>query len=230
MPSALLSLVLLTTPMLSPGGFDASAPVGEPTAVKTEYWAGHQVVYGTREVPVLGTLQTQLDNYTIARVRRNGDGTVQIDERACKVSFTEVGGLKVYIDADVLPDSRMIFEPVEDTQLYTMTGEVRWDEEDIDGDGNPGMKVYVDAPICSGNLHVSNKTITNARAFGDEGPFYGEVTVTVRQKILDAEGKCLKAVSQDSYERSKGSFRYAKIKPDDTCTSLLDAGWPVKAK
>jgi hypothetical protein len=226
MISALLPLVILTTtPSLEPAG-----PAAEKKPVKTEYWAGHQVVHGTREVPVLGTLQTQLDNYTIARVRRNADGTVQVDERACKVEFADVGGLEVHIDADALPDSRMIFEPVEDTQLYTMTGEVRWDEEDIDGDGNPGMSVYVDAPICSGNLHVSNKTITNARAFGDEGPFYGEVTVTVRQKILGAEGRCLQAVSEDSFERSKGSFRYVKIKADETCTSLLDAGWPVKAK
>jgi hypothetical protein len=223
MISALLPLVILTTTPTLAGN-------GEAKAVKTEYWAGHQVVHGTREVPVLGTLQTQLDTYTLARVRRNDDdGTVQIDQRACKVDFTDVGGLSVYIDADALPDSRMIFEQVEGTPHYLMTGEVRWDEEDVDGDGNPGMSVYVDAAICSGNLHVSNKTITNARAFGDEGPFYGEVTVTVRQKILGAEGKCLKAVSEDSFERSKCSFRYVKIKADETCTSLLEAGWPVKA-
>lgn len=228
MISALLPLVILTTtPTLA--SF-AGEPAGTGKAVKTEYWAGHQAVHGEREVPVLGTLQTTLDTYTIARVRRNDDGTVQIDQRACKVDFADLSGVKVYIDADALPDSRMIFEQVEDTPHYLMTGEVRWDEEDVDGDGNPGMSVYVDAPVCSGNLHVSNKTITNARAFGDEGPFYGEVTVTVRQKILGAEGKCLQALSEDSFERSKGSFRYVKIKADDTCTSLLDAGWPVKVK
>ncbi len=220
----LLALTLLSLPAISSG--EDEQPVAP---VKTEYWAGHQIVQGTREVPVLGTLNTQLDTYTIARVRRNDDGTVQVDQRACKVDFTDVGGLSVLIDADSLPDSRMIFEPVDGTVHYLMTGEVRWDEEDVDNDGNPGMTVYVDASICTGNLYVSNKTITNARAFGDEGPFYGEVTVTVRQKILGAEGKCLQALSKDSFERSKGSFRYVKVKANDTCTSLLDAGWPVKA-
>ncbi len=243
MISATLSLVVLTSPMLS--GPTLTTPSLDPlgvhehvaqleaasgtTAVKTEYWAGHQVVEGTREVPVLGTLHTRMDTYTLARVRRQGD-TVTIDQRACKVDFTDVGGVKVYIDADVLPDSRLVFERVEDTPHYLMTGEVVWDEEDIDEDGKPGMRVYVDAPVCSGNLHVTNKTITNARAFGDKGPFYGEVTVTVRQKILDAEGTCLSGVAKDSYERSKGSFEYTKIKADATCQSLLDEGWPVKVK
>ena len=52
----------------------------------------------------------------------------------------------------------------------------------------------------------------------------------VSQKILDADGKCLSAMAKDSFERSKGSFRYTRIKSGDTCRSLLDAGWPVKAK
>ncbi|MCA9697959.1 MAG: hypothetical protein KC431_10585, partial [Myxococcales bacterium] len=203
----------------------------EGEAVKTEYWAGHQVVFGTREVPVLGTLETRLDTYTIARVRREANGNIQIDQRACKVDYGDVGGVKVYVDVDALPDSRTIFEPVEGTPHYSMTGTVNWGEEDIDEDGNPGMRVVVDAPICAGALHVTNKTTTNARAFSDDGgPLYGEVTISVRQKILGAEGKCLAAMTEDGFERSKGSFRYVKIKAGQSCKDLLDAGWPVKAK
>ena len=204
---------------------------GETKAVKTEYWAGHQVAFGTREVPVLGTLETRMDTWVIARVRHQGD-TVQIDQRACKVNYEDVGGVKVYVDANALPDSRLIFERVEGTPHFTMEGVVNWGEEDIDEDGNPGMRVYVDAPVCSGSLHVTNKTTTNARAFveSEGAPFYGEVTISVRQKILGADGKCLSALAKDSWERSKGSFRYTKIKSTDTCQTLLDAGWPVKAK
>jgi hypothetical protein len=220
MLSATLSMLLLTSP---------SAPPAETAPVVTEHWAGHQVTFGTREVPVLGTLNTRLDTYVIARVRRQGD-TVQIDQRACKVSYSDIGGVKVYIDANALPDSRLVFEQVEGTPFYTMSGIVNWGEEDIDGDGNPGMSVYVDAPVCAGNLHVTNKTTTSARAFSDDGgPFYGEVTVSVRQKILGAEGRCLSAMSKDSFERSKGTFRYTKIKANETCKSLLDAAWPVSA-
>lgn len=226
MLSATLAVVLLGSPVIAAG--TEEAPTTE--AITTEHWAGHQVTFGTRDVPVLGTLETRLDTYVIARVRRQG-GTVQIDQRACKVEYGDVGGVKVYVDANSLPDSRIVFEQVEGTPHYAMSGTVNWGEEDIDEDGNPGMRVYVDAPICSGNLHVTNKTTTAARAFSDDGgPLYGEVTISVRQKILGAEGRCLAAMSEDSYERSKGSFRYTKIKANETCKSLLDAGWPVKAK
>lgn len=230
MISATLTFVLLSSS--APGVLSSSSvPATDGQAIKTEYWAGHQVVFGTREVPVLGTLETRMDTYVLARVRRSED-EIQVDQRACKVDYSDVGGVKVYVDADALPDSRIVFERVSGTPHYTMSGMVNWGDEDLDGDGKPGMRVYVDAPVCSGNLHVSNKTTTNARAFGDDQgtPLYGEVTISNRQKILDADGKCLSAMAKDSYERSKGSFRYVKIKSSDTCSSLLAAGWPVKAK
>ncbi|PRQ02759.1 hypothetical protein ENSA5_21120 [Enhygromyxa salina] len=243
---ATLSLVLSTSPLvsgLSPVTPQADplelhqlaatsgAPAEEQEVVKTEHWAGHQVVFGKRDVPVLGTLETRMDTWVIARVRRTAD-SIQIDQRACKVNYSDVGGVKVYVDADALPDSRIVFEAVEGTPHFTMSGTVNWGEEDIDEDGEPGMRVYVDAGVCSGNLHVTNKTTTSARAFGDDKgtPIYGEVTVSVRQKILGADGKCLAAMAKDSYESSKGSFRYAKIKANETCQSLLDAGWPVSAR
>jgi hypothetical protein len=245
MISAALTYVLLSSPLVSGASpitphadplelhdlAAMSGNEGEAKAVTTEHWAGHQVVYGKREVPVLGTLQTRMDTWVIARVRRT-ENEIQIDQRACKVNYEDVGGVKVYVDADALPDSRIIFERVEGTPHYLMSGTVNWGKEDIDGDGEPGMRVYVDAPVCSGNLHVTNKTTTSARAFGDDdgSPIYGEVTISVRQKILGADGKCLAAMAKDSFERSKGSFRYTKIKANETCQSLLDAGWPVKAK
>lgn len=237
MLSATLSVLLLAPLAPPPPAFlgtdpttTPAAPTTEDAPITTEHWAGHQVTFGTREVPVLGTLQTRLDTYVIARVRKQG-GTVQIDQRACKVEYGDVGGVKVYVDANVLPDSRIVFEQVEGTPHYAMSGTVNWGEEDIDEDGFPGMRVYVDAPVCSGNLHVTNRTTTSARAFSEDGgPLFGEVTISVRQRILGAEGRCLSALSEDSFERSKGSFRYTKIKANDTCKTLLAGDWPVKAK
>ena len=226
MLTAALTFVLLSSPQI--GATEATVEKAPP---KTEYWAGHQVVFGTRKVPVLGQLETRMDTYVIARVRRS-DESIQIDQRACKVDYADVGGVKVYVDVDALPDSRIVFERVEGTPHYSMTGVVNWGEEDLDEDGKPGVRVYVDAPVCSGNLHVTNRTTTNARGFGDEEgtPIHGEVTISNRQKILDAEGRCLSAMAKDSFERSKGSFRYTRIKSTETCRSLLDEGWPVKAK
>lgn len=244
MISATLTLVLLSSPQISGASPLVADPLElvefagqmagsetEAAPVKTEYWAGHQVVFGTREVPVLGTLETRMDTYVLARVRRS-DNEIQIDQRACKIDYSDVGGVKIYVDADALPDSRLLFERVEGTPHYSMTGVVNWGEEDLDEDGYPGLRVYIDAPVCSGNLHVTNKTTTNARGFGDDKgtPIHGEVTISNRQKILDADGKCLSAMAKDSYERSKGSFRYTRIKAGETCSSLLGATWPVKAK
>jgi len=236
--SPTLTFALLSSPLvMGPSALIEADPVelaasDDPDSqpARTEYWAGHQVVFGTREVPVLGTLETRMDTYVIARVRRTAT-EVQIDERACKVDYGDIGGVKVYVDANDLPDSRVVFERVEGTPHYTMSGTVNWGREDIDEDGKPGMRVYVDAPVCSGALHVSNKTTTIARAFGkdDTTPLRGEVTLSVRQTIFDAEGKCLDAISKDSFERSKGKFRYTKIKANETCQSLLGGAWPVSA-
>ena len=242
MISPTLTLVLLSSPLVT--GPSAASPSADPLEmhafaaaaeveaepVRTEYWAGHQVVFGTREVPVLGTLNTRMDTYMLARVRRS-DSEIIIDERACKVDYVDVGGVKIYVDPAGLPDSRVVFENVEGTPHYTMSGTLDWGSEDIDEDGRPGLRVYIDAPVCSGALHVSNKTTTIARAFGDDQgtPLYGEVTLNIHQRILDADGKCLSSMAKDSYERSKGKFRYTKIKANSTCRSLIDAGWPVKA-
>ncbi len=204
----------------------------QPAAVVTEYWAGHQVVYGTREVPVIGTMNTRMETFVIAQAQRQGDNIV-VEQSACKVIYYDEGGVNVYFDVSALPDSRMIFERVEDTPLFTMTNEVKWGEEDIDDDGNPGMKVTVDASVCSGDLHVTNRSITNARASEDnEGKVVlsGQVTVSIRQKILGAEGRCLSALAEDSYERSTGGFKYVPISADMNCRKLIDAGWPVSAK
>ena len=112
MLSATLAAVLLGSPVISAGT--------EEAPITTEHWAGHQVTFGTREVPVLGTLETRLDTYVIARVRRQG-ATVQIDQRACKVEYGDIGGVKVYVDADALPDSRIVFEQVEGTPHLVAT-------------------------------------------------------------------------------------------------------------
>src|SRR5262245_38438157 len=199
MLAAALTFALLSSPQIVA---ETGAEV-EKAPPKTEYWAGHQVVFGTRKVPVLGVLETRMDTYVIARVRRTEE-TIQIDQRACKVDYADVGGVKVYVDVDALPDSRIVFERVEGTPHYSMTGVVNWGEEDLDEDGKPGGRVYVDAPICSRNLDATNKTTTNARAFGDDegSPIHGEVTISNRQKILDAEGRCLSAMAKDSFERS----------------------------
>ena len=97
MISPTLTFVLLSSPAVigtTPGQTDtvAADPIelaageagqeGEEEVVRTEYWAGHQVTFGTREVPVLGTLQTRMDTFVIARVRRTSS-EIQIDERAC---------------------------------------------------------------------------------------------------------------------------------------------------
>src|SRR5690606_9360141 len=77
----------------------APAPTGVAEIVARLFdepvvWAGHQVVEGEKKIPVLGTLETRMDSYTLARVRRSGAGFV-VEQTACRVSFEKVAGTKI---------------------------------------------------------------------------------------------------------------------------------------
>jgi len=214
---ALLSATLLT-----------HAP--EPAAAEPrELWAGHQVVFGRREVPFKGTVTTRTDTFSLARVRRR-DGSIELVQTACRVLIEPVGAVEVTIDASGLPRSSMRFVAAPDGEGLVSEAELAWGEDDVDGDGNPGVTVRVDAPMCSGELYVSNRSTT--RAVGDYTGrgFAGDARVRVVQHVIDAKGACLSVVASDTDERVQGPFAYVPVSADTTCAQLLRNGWPVDAE
>lgn len=196
--------------------------------VSTERWAGHQVVRGVKKVPFLGDLETRTDTFILADVTNRADGSVELMQKACKVSFKKVAGVRVSVDGPAMPKNKVVFEPVDG--VFKSRSVVKWGSQDIDGDGHPGATVEVDASICSGALYVTNKATTNALAKRSRaGTLTGTVFVRVLQEVLDAEGRCLKKSAKDIDESYRGKFSYTKVDADATCSELLP-NWPVKVR
>ncbi len=191
-----------------------------------EVWAGHQVSFGKREVPFKGEVQTRTDTWTLARVRQDGE-RLTLTQEACMVVIKPVAGVKVHMDARALPSNAFDFS----SNGVDLKGSslVKWADEDVDGDGNPGMTVHVDSPVCSGDLYVSNKSKTSARASLEDGSLRGKARVTVEQQVLGAKGACLSVVASDTREVVTGPFAYAPVDTGATCRSLFQSGWPVDA-
>lgn len=192
-------------------------------------WAGHQVSFGSRDVPFRGEITTRTDTLVLARVKLDG-GTLVVFQEACAVRFGDVGGIKVSMDASGLPRSRMAFSLQEDGKTFLAKSQVVWGKQDVDGDGNPGMTVSVDAPVCSGDLYVSNRSRTHALGHFEPKRFSGTAKVKVEQQVLGSRGRCLGAVARDTTEIVSGPFAYVQIAKGTTCGDLIRDGWPVDAE
>lgn len=191
-----------------------------------QVWAGHQVAFGTRDIPFKGEVQTRSDTWTLARVQHR-DGRITLTQEACMVVFKPVAGVKVRMDARSLPANDFAFS----SNGVDLKGAslVQWSREDVDGDGHPGMTVHVDSSVCSGSLYVGNRSRTRARAALDGDQLRGKARVTVDQEVLGAKGACLSVVARDTHEVVSGPFAYAPVDASATCRSLMQAGWPVDA-
>ena len=215
------------------GGF---APALDPDTLATAaaaaelptLWAGHQVTFGKREIPFKGEVQTRMDSFVLARLRRDGD-VVRLEQTACDVRFAKVAGVTVVMNATKLPETQTLFAADRDDGDFVGRSIVAWANEDVDGDGNPGMTVKVQAPVCSGELYVTNRSKTKASALIGPERIEGRAKVHVRQEVLGAEGACLSAVAQTTDERVSGPFAYVPVPEGTTCETLFRQGWPVIA-
>lgn len=194
-------------------------------------WAGHQVALGRRDIPFKGEVETRMDSFVLARLVRNGD-LVELRQTACHVRFSKVAGVMVHMDTQALPETRMVFSAAEDAEPGALVGRsiVAWATEDLDDDGHPGVTVHVQAPVCAGDLYVSNRSKTNATATIAADRLEGRAKVHVKQKILGAEGACLSAVAKDTDEHQSGPFAYVPVPEGTTCETLFGQGWPVIAE
>jgi hypothetical protein len=192
-------------------------------------WAGHQISFGTRDVPFRGEVTTRTDTLVLARVKIDGSKLIVLQE-ACAVRFGDVGEVKVSMDASALPRSRMAFELQDDGKTFASKSQLVWGEQDLDGDGNPGVTVSVEAPVCSGDLYVSNRSRTHAQGTFSPRRFSGTAKVKVEQQVLGTRGHCLGVVARDTTEVVAGPFAYVKVDKGTTCAELIRDGWPVDAE
>ncbi|WP_373045685.1 hypothetical protein [Vulgatibacter sp.] len=199
-------------------------------APKRELWAGHQVVVGARDVPVLGDVETRTDSFVLAEVERAADGTLKLVQRACRVAIAPAAGVKVSFlpgaEPKLPPASFALQKKGDRWYADFLSG---WKAEDADGDGKPGATMEVDAPLCSGKLFVTSDSRTKLRGREERGGLVGETRAISDQKTLDAEGACLKMMASDTRDAVEGTFAYAPVPEGTTCEALLAGTWPVKA-
>ncbi len=192
-------------------------------------WAGHQISYGTKNIPFRGEVVTRMDSLVLAHVKMDGSKLI-ISQTACAVRFDEVAGIRVHMDASALPRTRMSFALQPDGETFLAKSVVSWAEQDIDGDGNPGMTIGVEAAVCAGDLYVANRSRTRAEGHFDPKYFRGNAKVKVEQQVLGSKGGCLGVVARDTQEVVSGPFAYVNVPAGTTCETLIRSGWPVDAE
>lgn len=211
---------------------EASAEPSVGSIAVEEIWIGHQVVSGTRAVPVIGDLETRSDSYVLATVQRKQDEII-LRQHACGFAFKKVLGVAVTMRSETvarLPVSTIRFRRVEGERYRSAPFAVVWGKEDIDGDGNPGATVDVDSALCGGQVFTAANTITNAEGTLTADGMEGSVRVHNHEQVIDATSYCLRAGSQDKDEIQRGVFRYLRAPAGTTCASLAGRPWPVRAR
>jgi hypothetical protein len=194
-----------------------------------ERWAGHQVTVVRRKVPLLGTIETRQDVLMLADVVREGDA-VRVIERPCTIAIHSGRAVTLSFEPEAvrrIPATTMLYRPDGDDLAATWTG--GWGERDVDGDGEAGFLVDVDAPVCSGRMSVATTTSGSGTAVPAGGGLDGTVRITLDRRILDTSNMCLALVPRHSEETVDGWFRYRPVDAAATCDGLLREGWPVRA-
>lgn len=205
----------------------AWAPATTPAEPVYEWWAGHQVTLGSRDLPLRGRVTTRTETLVLARARV-GAGSIVLDETACAIRFSRVGAVAVSMEARDIPTHRASFT-LRDGEYWSRS-QAGWGDEDIDGDGNPGMTVSVDAPMCAGEIYVAHRATTRSFASRDRDGLRGRSRVSIEQRVLGTSNACLAMGAKDTQEVVRGPFAYVRVPDGTTCDSLIEGGWPIDAE
>jgi hypothetical protein len=201
-------------------------------ALAEETWAGHQITWGRRDIPFLGRIEFRTDSYVIARATRTGQ-YLELEQVPCRVDFPVTFGVTIDMEPSTLqalPPAVVQFELLAFGKARSGSWFVGWGSEDLDEDGEPGVTVKVDAPLCGGDIYVANGATSQAAGRLTADGMVGDVWVHVQQEVLDASNLCLLWFSSETDERQQGTFAYRRVEESATCESLLAAAsWPVAA-
>ena len=192
-------------------------------------WAGHQVTVAVRRVPLLGAIETRQDVFMLAEVVDRGDALTLV-ERACHITLVSTAGVTLrFAPAAVrrLPHPTIAFTRASDG-VWRAAWRNGWGEADVDGNGQPGFSVGVEARVCSGQLEVASQTQFQATGHRDDTGLHGQVDLQIERDILAASNTCLSLVPRKSHDLVSGAFAYAPAPPRATCEGLDPSAWPVR--
>ena len=233
MMSSILSFLIVTSLAFAdpayPGGDvvdSGSDPVA--TEVVRERWAGLVAFMGHRKIPIFGRIKYRTDTYVMADVEREGD-VIRLVQRSCRIKFKKIWGIKAAISPEAITKMNPIhitFTRDED-MMRAPEWPSGWDEEDLDGDGNPGVTIEVKSLFCSGDLYVTSSAVSSAEGPVSEAGLIGDTRVSVTQRHLGASNRCLNFGASDSADLMTGRFNYVPVAQNATCADLLEQGWPA---
>jgi len=194
----------------------------DPTPPVVEKWVGTLAVFGSRKVPLLGTVDFRTDTHVLATATREGPVWV-VDQSTCRVNFKKVAGAKITLDETApskMPMAHFNWLPGEEEWMAGPWAS-GWNEDDHDKDGHPGITMHVAAPFCGGDLYVASKASQTARGKPGKGRVVeGTIDIHVEQNILGARGPCLTLMARDTKEWMRGQFAFVKVEDDATCASV----------
>jgi hypothetical protein len=210
----------------------AADPEATTAAPRVEAWAGHQVLKGKRKIPIYGEKETHTENYLIAEIHRS-KRRIDIRQKLCRTEVRPIKGVTGSMKPTTiarLPKSHLVLEEGPDGALTAEPWTTGWEAEDIDADGFPGATIQISGTKCSGDVYVSNHSVTRlVSGLATDDGVTGEISVRVKQKILGASGLCLKLIAGDSEETQTGWFAFRRVPIGSNCRNLADHPWPVKA-
>lgn len=178
---------------------------------------------------MVGTLKTVNRSWFLAERRPTADG-FELVQRPCGVHFAPVMGVQVALAPAAVqrvPPATLKLARQPDGSFGVAGAKSGWDATDVDGDGKPGVTVQVKAAICGGTLQVASETTTAARLRTVGKALEGQVKVRVKQRILDADGACLKKAAEDTDETHTGWVRLVPVPAGATCKTWQAAQWPA---
>lgn len=220
---------MLTTVALLAAFLAQDAGPGTP---RVEAWVGHQVLKGKRKIPLFGEKETHTENFFLAEARFVGH-QIQIQQKLCRVEIQPVGSVTASMSPSTvgrLPRSHFTVEIHGEGKLSAAPWSHGWKDEDVDGDGFPGATVEIRGSSCTGEVYASNQSTTTLVSGHRTGEgMEGKISVSLSQKILGANGFCLRLIAGDSQETQTGSFAYRKVPLGTSCKTLQGKPWPIKA-
>ncbi|MEZ4473802.1 MAG: hypothetical protein R3F60_24030 [bacterium] len=174
-------------------------------------------------------MQTRSQTWFLATLTPTIGGGFTLEQRPCRVEIAPVLGVSVRMDPAAvprLPAAVATFQRQPDGSFGAPGWTAGWDAEDVDGDGHPGLTLAVDAPLCGGRLYVASQSTTRARLRAHDGALEARIAVQVEQRVLGADGACLKATAADETQALTGWFRLVPVPPGTTCPTD-PARWPA---
>jgi hypothetical protein len=209
----------------------AKGAAGATDGADSETWVGHYIQEGLRKVPLSGQKQVHTETFVIAQVHRSGD-QLNFIESVCRIEVRPVKKVTVTMSPATiahLPPTKFTLN-VQDGQISGPAWTSGWGTEDVEDDGHPGATVHVGGTFCSGDLYISNQTRTSLTSGKmEDSRLSGLVSGLVRQRVLGADGICLRTMVGDSEEVQMGTLAYARVEDGTTCQSLGGKPWPVHA-